>query len=530
MKKLNILSYIFAIGILTLSSCDDFLDKMPDARAEIDTEDKVTKLLVSAYANCNGIVMEEMSSDNAMDNGSNYDVEYQVHEEAYLWKDITDESGDNPSDLWNACYTAVATANQALASIEELGNPASLQPERGEALLCRAWGMFQLSNVFCLAYNPTSATSDLGLPYPTEPETTVSPQYERGTMEELYANIAKDIEEGLPLINDKIYDVPKYHFNRKAAYAFAARFYLYYQKWDKCIAAANEVLGANPTTIIRKWANIYNLASNFETRCNAYTSLSEPSNLLLQTAASSMVYWLGPYNLSLRYGHNHTNIAKVETYRTDGIWGKYGSASDLYMSHSCWGFDQKICYSKYIGYFEYSDKVNGTGTRWNNIVQLCADETLLCRAEAYTIKGDYANAMKDINYWLSTNSRTGLQVTQQDVIDVYGENMKYMEDADQKPIVASADNGSPKKRLHPLGFTIADDTQECFIHCILHMRRCQTIQEGLRWMDIKRWGIEIAHNREGQPADQLLLNDPRRAIQLPQDVISAGLTPNPRNK
>ena len=29
-------------------------------------------------------------------------------------------------------------------------------------------------------------------------------------------------------------------------------------------------------------------------------------------------------------------------------------------------------------------------------------------------------------------------------------------------------------------------------------------------------------------ADVLTANDPRKAIQLPQDVISAGLTPNPR--
>ena len=62
------------------------------------------------------------------------------------------------------------------------------------------------------------------------------------------------------------------------------------------------------------------------------------------------------------------------------------------------------------------------------------------------------------------------------------------------------------------------------------MRRCQMIQEGGRWPDIKRWGIEIAHNREGMPADLLLVDDPRRAFQLPADVIDAGLTPNPREK
>lgn len=66
------------------------------------------------------------------------------------------------------------------------------------------------------------------------------------------------------------------------------------------------------------------------------------------------------------------------------------------------------------------------------------------------------------------------------------------------------------------------------IQCILHLRRIETIHEGLRWQDIKRYGIEIAHNRDGLTYDVLTVDDPRRAMQLPQDVISAGLKANPR--
>jgi hypothetical protein len=62
------------------------------------------------------------------------------------------------------------------------------------------------------------------------------------------------------------------------------------------------------------------------------------------------------------------------------------------------------------------------------------------------------------------------------------------------------------------------------------LRRIETIHEGLRFQDIKRYGIEISHNREGLENDVLTLDDPRRAIQLPQDVISAGLEANPRRK
>ena len=34
-------------------------------------------------------------------------------------------------------------------------------------------------------------------------------------------------------------------------------------------------------------------------------------------------------------------------------------------------------------------------------------------------------------------------------------------------------------------------TQENVIHCILHARRLTTLHEGLRWQDIKRYGITI---------------------------------------
>jgi hypothetical protein len=56
----------------------------------------------------------------------------------------------------------------------------------------------------------------------------------------------------------------------------------------------------------------------------------------------------------------------------------------------------------------------------------------------------------------------------------------------------------------------------------------------MRFFDIKRHGIEV-HRREVGTAleikkvtDSLTVNDPRRALQLPKDVITAGMTPNPR--
>ncbi len=52
--------------------------------------------------------------------------------------------------------------------------------------------------------------------------------------------------------------------------------------------------------------------------------------------------------------------------------------------------------------------------------------------------------------------------------------------------------------------------------------------------DVKRYGITIYRRRISstgvleQVTDQMQARDPRLAIQIPQDVISAGLTANPR--
>ena len=46
----NIRTYILLAGSLfALASCNDFLDTIPDDRTEIDSEQKITNILVSAY-------------------------------------------------------------------------------------------------------------------------------------------------------------------------------------------------------------------------------------------------------------------------------------------------------------------------------------------------------------------------------------------------------------------------------------------------------------------------------------------------
>lgn len=511
-----------AIGMLT--SCDDFLDETPDNRAELNTKEKITKILVSAYPNANHFLLTEFASDNT-DEVDNFTSTYPIEQEAYLWKDVTYIDEDTPFFIWDACYKAIAAANQAIKAIEEMGSPEELNPQMGEALMCRAYNHFLLVNLFCMHYTESHGETDLGIPYMEKPETSVSPKYDRSNVAAVYEKINADIEKGLPLINDDIYSVPSYHFNRKAAYAFAARFNLFYLKYDKVIEYATQVLTENPASVLRDWETEGAIGDNGTLKGDAYISANNKATLLAISAYSLWGRVSGPYSISCRYSHNGV-IAEKESCKAGGTldsslspWGVY---SNMYYTIPSYPQIPKIIMRKISEYFEYIDIVNGIGNAHIVGVHFTTDETLLCRAEAYTMLNQFDKAAEDLRIWQDAFTKTkGL--TREKIVSTY-EKMKYY----------SYTSPTPKKRLNP-DFAITSTEQECFIHCILFMRRVQGLHEGHRWFDIKRYGIEIARRivldkSVLEVTDEMLVDDPRRAFQIPQEVISAGMTPNPRNK
>ena len=183
--------YIACLWMATVSfaltSCNDFLNKYPDSRMDLKNASEVSQLLVSAYPSAHPAYLTEMYSDNTDEQlHSTWSTFDRFQEQAYQWKDIDEvRNAETPFQLWEAHYTAVATANEAIAHIKSAKNPRDYDAQLGEALLCRAFAMFQLSTVFCQAYDKTTAQNNLGMPYPTEPERIVGRLMERGTLAQL---------------------------------------------------------------------------------------------------------------------------------------------------------------------------------------------------------------------------------------------------------------------------------------------------------------------------------------------------------
>lgn len=513
-----------------LASCNDYLDKLPDDRAEINTVDKVSSLLVSAYPTHSANFLLWMSSDNVDDNGKLYTAQPN-QDQMYRWEDVESEGNDDPRSLWNDGYERVAVANLALEAIDEQGNPPSLQGQKAEALLCRAFAMFTLSNIFCMAYDPEKCEKYLGLPYPKTSGTSVD---ERGTQKELYENINADIEAAIPLLDDNHLSVPKFHFNSKAAYAFAARFNLYYHKYDKAIEYATKVLGNNPSDILRDYSAYVSL--NYTDMFHQYILSSEKANLMLLPANSLVGRVSTGSSLYRRYNHNMT-ILGYETFWAIAPWSTQTATSGsntLYLAHRQWGTDQYVFCPTQLEEFEFTDKTGNSGYAHIIDIPFTGDETLLERAEAYALKGDFSNALNDMNTWMSNScvpalpyaTWSGTKTTPtltEEYLTEYFKDMPYSE------VTPTTERSrTMRKTLHPQGFKVEANTQENLIEVILQMRRVMNIYSGLRFQDLKRYGIEYTHFLDGENPKVFKAGDLRGAIQLPNDVLKAGLPANPR--
>lgn len=513
------------------SSCDSYLDKLPDNRMELSSPDDVSKLLVSAYSETSPVYLLEMYSDNTNEyNNTAWTAMNRFQDQAYAWKDITETDNESIKNIWDSYYSAVRTCNEAIGFIEKQADQSKYKAQLGEALVARAYAEFVLSTVFCRAYNPQTAATDLGLPYPTEPDYSLLVEYERGTLAELYDKIDKDLQRGMPLLSNT-YDHPKFHFTPAAANAFAARFYLFYQKYDEAIKCANVVLGTQPKTKLRDWATWNALTPNYQVQPNAYVSTSNSANLLLQVTYS---YWGaigGPFMAGKKYAHG-SRISTTETLESTGPWGK----SDTKAGYTLFKNNDlaNVCLRK----IPMMQEFNADHTSYYPHAEFSVfntDETLLVRAEAYALKGDYVNALADINTELSKFMPSATALTIDGIKEFYNGRIN----AAGKP-VGGLDYYTPedptiRHELHPMGFTLESDTQEPMIQTILQLRRLVTMHEGLRMQDVKRYGMTIYRIRLNKSneleavTDTMDADDPRSAIQLPVEVLSAGMQANPRN-
>ena len=534
MKIKNIIykGSLMLASVAILASCSDQLDTLPDNRTTLDTPKKIAGLLVTAYPDRTPTLFNEWMSDNTDYMGAQNSQGNRGGDQYFFWQEQTEGGNDSPEQVWMLYYEGVYKANEALAAIEDQGGPKNdiLRNSKGEALLIRAYDHFILANEFCRPYNGKTSTKDAGLYYATgiADFSAAAEQSNRGTVADVYSKIAADIEAGIPLLNDT-YEVPKYHFNKQAAYAFATRFYLYYEKWEKAKEYADKLLGSNPAASLRDYRALQAMPLSKSEQAvkiaEAYCSASADCNLLVQTSVSNAGMALAPWLISKRY--TLTNyLSETELFQSNNIWG---TSSNLiwkpFTVNS--GESNFALLMKLPREFEIRNTTTGSGYLRTLNVDFTMDEALLNRAEAEIMLGQNDAACADMTIWMKNFFNTNVTLTPTSV-QTYFKTVPYAY-ADAAKMIPSF-----KKHISPR-FTIdvEGSVQESLLQCLLNFRRIETVHQGMRWMDIRRYNIEIprrligANGRPSKNLDWLEKDDPRQVVQIPQSIREAGVAGNP---
>lgn len=472
--------------LFSAAGCSKYLEKVPDNRALINTPQKISQLLGTAYPQGNYMAFAECMSDNVTDVGDG-GVDRTLSD-PYMFADSHENAQDSPENYWFSCYAAIGAANQALASIRASGDSASYSAQKGEALVARAYSHFMLVNFFAPFYNEATAASDLGIPYVTELETVVIKQYERKTVKYVYDMIEADLLTGLPLIEDKAYSVPKYHFTKSAANAFAARLYIFKKDYAKVIQYANQSVAANNfASNLRQWNTTYTDISDVNQLFNIYAKATENANILLVETVSWWARNYYPFRYCMDASIQSALFKRPEPL-TGGTW-----AIKLYSGNN----NHKLV-PKINEYFVRVSVNAQTGSGYVMVPLFTAEEVLFNRMEAYAYIGNSTAAIADLNIYMSTRI------------------LNYN---------PSTNNITAAKINSYYGTT---NIRDGLIRAVLDYKRSEFVHEGMRWFDILRYQIPVTHTVFGGQNIVLTANDRRRVLQLPTTVTLSGLALNPR--
>jgi len=489
-KKLYTIPFL-ASCIMLLTACDRYLDVNPDMRTELNSVEKVGELLASAYPQANYIPFTESISDNVDDRQAG--SLQLVNSSPYYFEDVPENSTDSPNYYWNACYKAIAVANHALEAIEKAKDKEAYRAYKGEALVARAYAHFMLVVLFSQPFDPSDTQSKPGIPYVTKPGKVVFGKYQRGTVAAVYEAIEKDLLEGLPLIEDKVYKSQKYHFTVSAAHAFASRFYLFKKSYSKVVEHANQVF---PSGIIKNSLRQVNSQTyrslQYRELQAQYTKADNPSNILL---AETRTMWGRSYP-GYRFGLSFNKLDELlqRPNVTTGVWAYnvYGSETSLHIP-------------KFHEHFVRTSLNAQTGIPYNMVPLFTAEEVLFNRAEANAALGNFDAALKDINDFAAT---------------------RVMQDYNT-PVYVPARHIVDRRKL--LQFYKTADMRHAIIQCVLDFKRVNFLFEGMRWFDILRHNLAVKHQTQDKGLLVLSPSDPMRVFQIPQEAQSSGIELNPRN-
>lgn len=299
----------------------------------------------------------------------------------------------NMRDIWQYSYLLVVNINNLLENIDKLELSADEQAEaniyKGNAHFYRASIMHELVRRYAPMYNPSSASSDLGVPVITSIDLGLKPA--RNTVAEVYTQIASDISAAKQLLAGVAGKAGSIKPTIDAVKALEARVALYKQDWATAASVSAELIGSGKYALAAtaedmeaEWVN----DSGAECMLQLYTDLAETSG----TQANDV--FLGYSTKIFKYAPDFIPTqTTIDWYEESDLRGQvWFKELPVYLSST--DYTLKL-FTKYWGNPEYETAPNRAYMQRPKIFRL--GEMYLINAEANAMKGDAAAAKEALN-------------------------------------------------------------------------------------------------------------------------------------
>ncbi len=240
--------FLYALLLLTVVSCskDKLLNEKPSSEVLIPETLNDCQALLGDFSNMNDASeYGEISSDDYyIRNFNNWNNLPSVTRNAHIWGNLYVQSNNGPD--WNRSYRKILIANVVLETLDRMPVGTTDQTQwkllKGSALFYRAFFYHNLSQVYCLAYDPASANKDLGVPLKLSGDINKTEQ--RATLQQTYDRIISDLTEAKILLPETVNTLYLNRPSKPAAHALLSRVYLTMRNYNEALDAAEASLSA----------------------------------------------------------------------------------------------------------------------------------------------------------------------------------------------------------------------------------------------------------------------------------------------
>ncbi len=271
MKKITII--LSVLGLMLITSCEDFLDVKPSNYAASETS--ITNANDAKVA-INGLMRKMTAADYYGRNfviygdakGGDFAIRSQGRGLDYYYSFNHSASSGSGSGFWVQIYHNILQANNLIMNIEKLEaadkGTAALSDYKAQAMTARALMYFDLVRLYGKSYNMDKTS--FGVPLVLEP-LDASAQPTRASVEAVYTQILKDLADAAPLLSK---NKTNGYLNYWANKAIEARVYLFMDNFTASLAAAEEVINSGKYTLysnanwVGSWASQFGSESVFE--------------------------------------------------------------------------------------------------------------------------------------------------------------------------------------------------------------------------------------------------------------------------